>query len=280
MSEPLPLSVWPVGQEQSRSQRKGRFVPESMAHPGKMLPAIARYAVETYTKPGDLVVDPMCGIGTTLVEAVHLGRDAFGVEYEQRWAGLANANVDLAKSQGATGRATAVCGDGGQVVSLARDAGVGQAALVITSPPYGPSLHGKVATLTTGVQKSESVYSSDKSNLGYASTDDLLQSFRDILRGCATLLKPGGVVVITTRPWRRKGYLIDLPGHVGRLAARAGLEPFERNVALLCAVRDSELVSRASFFQLDGVRKARLQGTPLAVISHEDVIVMRKARVA
>jgi DNA modification methylase len=29
-----------------------------------------------------VVLDPMCGIGTTLVEAVHLGRHAIGVEYE------------------------------------------------------------------------------------------------------------------------------------------------------------------------------------------------------
>ena len=51
-----------------------------------MLPAIAATAITRYTEPGDLVADPMCGIGTTLVEAIHLGRDAIGVEYEPRWA--------------------------------------------------------------------------------------------------------------------------------------------------------------------------------------------------
>lgn len=45
-----------------------------------MLPALARRAIETYSDPGDLVVDPMCGIGTTLVEAADLGRRAAGVE--------------------------------------------------------------------------------------------------------------------------------------------------------------------------------------------------------
>ena len=47
-----------------------------------MLPAIAATAITRYTEPGDLVADPMCGIGTTLVEAIHLGRDAIGIEYE------------------------------------------------------------------------------------------------------------------------------------------------------------------------------------------------------
>src|SRR5205823_7851201 len=86
VADRIPLSVWPAAQRTSRAQRAGRYLPESMAHPGKMLPAIARRAIETYTDPGDLVLDPMCGIGTTLVEAVHLGRDAIGVEYEGRWA--------------------------------------------------------------------------------------------------------------------------------------------------------------------------------------------------
>jgi modification methylase len=57
-----------------------------MAHPGKMLPAIAATAITRNTTPGDLVADPMCGIGTTLVEAVYLGRDGLGVEFEERWA--------------------------------------------------------------------------------------------------------------------------------------------------------------------------------------------------
>ena len=78
-----------------------------------MLPAIARYAMEPYTNAGDVVVHAICGIGTTLAEAVHLGRDALSVEYGSRWAELATANVKLAPSPAATGvgmqnRATAV----------------------------------------------------------------------------------------------------------------------------------------------------------------------------
>jgi DNA modification methylase len=76
-----------------------------------MLPAIARHAIIAYTRPGELVLDPMCGIGTSLVEAAHLGRDATGVEIEQRWCELAQANIGLATAQGATGRANVLCGD-------------------------------------------------------------------------------------------------------------------------------------------------------------------------
>ena len=138
-SPDLRLSVWPTAQRDARTQRRGRYLPESTAHPAKMLPAIAATAISRYTEPGDLVADPMCGIGTTLVEAVHLGRDGLGIEYEDRWAGVAAANVAHARRQGATGTAEVIRGDARQLPALLPPGTAGRAALVVTSPPYGPS---------------------------------------------------------------------------------------------------------------------------------------------
>jgi hypothetical protein len=72
--------------------------------------------------------------------------------------------------------------------------------------------------------------------------------------------------------------LVDLPAAVTAVAERAGLAPFERNVALLAGLRDDRLVPRTSFFQLTQVRKARERGVPLRVIAHEDVLVFRGVR--
>src|SRR5436189_3276669 len=89
-----PGTVWATAQHTPARQRHGRYVPESMAHPAKMLPSVAAHAIATYTQPGELVLDPMCGIGTTLVEALHQDRRAIGVEYETRWAEIARTNID------------------------------------------------------------------------------------------------------------------------------------------------------------------------------------------
>lgn len=47
---------------------------------GKFIPQIAGQAIELLTEPDDLVVDPYCGSGTTLVEAAARGRRALGVD--------------------------------------------------------------------------------------------------------------------------------------------------------------------------------------------------------
>src|ERR1700726_3944395 len=93
----LRLSVWPTAQRDARAQRRGRYLPESPRPPAKTLPALPAPPISRYPEPGDLVADPMCGIGTTLVEAVHLGRDGLGVEFEDRWAKVAAANIAHAR---------------------------------------------------------------------------------------------------------------------------------------------------------------------------------------
>ena len=142
MSPARPLSVWATAQQDARTQRRGRYLPAATAHPAKMLPAIAATAITRYTQPGDLVADPMCGIGTTLVEAIHLGRDAIGVEYEPRWAHIAAANITHARRHGATGEAEVTRGDARQLPALLPAGTAGRVALVVTSPPYGRSVHG------------------------------------------------------------------------------------------------------------------------------------------
>jgi hypothetical protein len=114
----LPLAVWPCAQTTSQYQRQGRYLAESARHPGKMIPELARRAILGYSDPGDLVVDPMCGAGTTLVEAIHLERHALGVELEARWAALAVANIALACDQGASGNAGVIEGDARELPHL------------------------------------------------------------------------------------------------------------------------------------------------------------------
>ena len=294
-------SVWISGQQDAKTQRAGRYVPASVAHPAKMLPAIAAHAIHHYTRPGDIVLDPMCGIGTTLVEAVRSGRHAIGTEYEPRWTSIARANLTLAHHAGAAGIGRVVCADARDLpkvahpaladlrsdVTVAHPSATGEptrtpawdrpVSLVLTSPPYGSHTHGQVTAPGPGhsVGKSDFRYSPTRrgsGNLAHADFDDLLAGFTAILAGAITLLRPGGHVVLTTRPYRRGGELIDLPSAIIAAAQDAGLTFIDRNPALMAGLRQDQLIPRASFFQLLAARKARGAGIPQQVTVHEDVL--------
>src|ERR1035438_60590 len=55
-------------------QRAGRYLPACSQHPAKMFPELARRIVPEYSTPGQVVLDPLAGIGTTLVEAALVDR--------------------------------------------------------------------------------------------------------------------------------------------------------------------------------------------------------------
>jgi modification methylase len=99
------------------------------------------------------------------------------------------------------------------------------------------------------VEKYDNRYSDDPANLACHGLGDLLAGFTRILAGCTALLRPGGTVVVTARPWRQRGELVDLPGAV--------------------------LIPRPSVFQLDNIRNARARGEPWHLIVHEDVLIFR-----
>lgn len=271
-------SVLATGQRPSRLQRQGRYTPASMRHPGKMLPAIAATVIEAFTRPGDLVVDPMCGIGTTLVEAIHRGRDAAGVEYEPDFVHLTLGNLQHAHAQGATGTPQLVCGDARNIATLYRDLH-GRAALVLTSPPYGSHTHGHIRSGRDNgggkIDKRHHRYSTDRGNLAHQPLPGLLDAFGHILAGSALLLRPGGVIAVTVRPIRARGELIDLPGQVIDTARHHGLVLTGRHVALLAGLRDGGLVNRASFFQMLETRRARERGIPACATVHEDLLLLR-----
>ena len=52
-------------------------------YPARFSPSFVHAAIEAFTEPGDLVLDPHVGGGTTLVEAIAAGRHAIGVDISE-----------------------------------------------------------------------------------------------------------------------------------------------------------------------------------------------------
>jgi modification methylase len=281
-SEPVPLAVWSCAQTSAQYQRTGRYLPASSRHPGKMLPELARRLIGEYCPPDGLVADPMCGIGTTLVEAAALGRRAVGVELDARWVDLARANLTHALPPEQFALAEVRHGDARRLPDLLADIS-GRVDLVVTSPPY---LCDAGVIDKPGWRAGHPLcprdtlnYSRDPANLGHARGQTWRSGIAEVLAGCARLLRPGGLLVMVTKNTRRQGRLNDLAATTVRLAEQAGLGYLQHLIALHAAVRDGGLVARPSFWQLTQTRRARIRGEPVHLVVHEDVLVFAKTAI-
>src|SRR5574341_437969 len=63
--------------------------PTEGSHPTPKPPALMRWFLNLHSQPGDMVLDPFAGAGTTLVEAKRMGRRAIGGEIDERWCEMA-----------------------------------------------------------------------------------------------------------------------------------------------------------------------------------------------
>jgi DNA modification methylase len=275
----VPLAVWPCAQATAQRQRAGVYLPECREHPGKMLPDLARRIVRAYSRPGDVVVDPMCGTGTTLVEAARLGRRAIGVDLEERWVDLAARNLDRILDTTTRPNATVRIGDARRLPDLLPDV-AGRVDLIATSPPYmcDAGVIDKPAWIAGARMCDHSTlnYSGDAANLGHARGDEYRAAMAAVYSGCHAVLRPGGLLVTVTKNMRRHGRLVDLAAITRRLASDVGFGYLQHVVALHAGIRDSQLVGRPSFWQLSQVRRARAAGHPIHLVAHEDALVFHK----
>ncbi len=64
-----------------------------LLHPATFPDRLASDLIECFSKPGDLVLDPMCGSGTTCIMAAKAGRDFLGIEINPEYHGLAQRRL-------------------------------------------------------------------------------------------------------------------------------------------------------------------------------------------
>ncbi len=78
--EPLPEELGDVSTTVWSFPQRGSWATHRGDYRGNWAPQIPRALILKYTKPGDVVLDPMAGSGTTCIEAVLLGRNCIAVD--------------------------------------------------------------------------------------------------------------------------------------------------------------------------------------------------------
>ena len=80
--------IWRYGVGFNLMGRRGECQEDIHRHPAVFPYPLAADHIATWTAPGDLVVDPMCGSGTTLRAAADLGRRVVGIEANAEYCGI------------------------------------------------------------------------------------------------------------------------------------------------------------------------------------------------
>ena len=72
---------------------------ESRQHATQKPTKIIKWLLEQYTQPGDLILDPFMGSGTTGVACVQTGRNFIGIEIDPRYFAIAEKRIKEAQMQ-------------------------------------------------------------------------------------------------------------------------------------------------------------------------------------
>lgn len=68
-------------------------------HEAKFPEELANRVIKLYSDPGDIILDPFMGSGTTAIAARKLGRQFIGIEKEAKYVALANKNLENVQVQ-------------------------------------------------------------------------------------------------------------------------------------------------------------------------------------
>ena len=195
---------WPMPRlGTSKLRDESIYTRTSIAHPAKMSPLWAQRMIQEYSKPGDTILDPMAGVGTTGVEASRLGRNAVLVDVEPKWVGQMKANVRRLRQSGLMrGSVRVLRGD-------ARSLDLNQKVdAVMFSPPYLLSEGGPLSSLKTFYRhpdewKLYDPYTRDRKsdqNIGLSKKEDQYEDLMTSVFGrCQALLKPQGYMVVNMK---------------------------------------------------------------------------------
>src|SRR5512135_3366802 len=95
-----------------------------LRHPAKFPETLAMEFICFFTKPGQVVFDPMAGTGSTLVAALRSGRPSYGIELSPTYAEIARTIImDEKQKLGSSAESLScelVTGDAAQMVEITK----------------------------------------------------------------------------------------------------------------------------------------------------------------
>lgn len=182
---------------------RGSWATHKPAYRGNWAPQIPRNLILKYTKENDIILDPMVGAGTTLIEAKLLNRNAIGIDINPQAIKLTKEALKFEVENKA--KQECYVGDAKKLEKITSDS----IDLVITHPPY-----------LNIIKYSEYPIPGDLSNIG--SLSKFLVEFKPAVNEFYRVLKPDHYCAILIGDTRRHRHYVPLAFNVINLFLKNG----------------------------------------------------------
>ena len=191
-----------------------RDIRDKSIHPAVFPISLPAKCIQLFTHKGELVLDPFVGIGTTLIAAQDLGRNAVGFDLKKEYVDFVKKRLEQ-KRLGDT-KQIAICDDAINIPKYLKNETI---SLCITSPPYAnmltrPRLNKSIRADLRNNKHFMKIqqYSDDPRDLGNMEHEKYTKELTQIYKGILPLMRPKAHCIVNVNDlwWENKRY----PTHI------------------------------------------------------------------
>jgi DNA modification methylase len=203
-----------------------RDIRDKDIHPAVFPIGLPKKCIELFTHEGELVLDPFAGIGTTLIAAKDLKRNAVGFDLNEKYVEFADRRLAEQFQISDGTKQIEICDDAINIPKYLEEETV---SLCVTSPPYANMLnHERLNKSIRGDlrknkhYKKVQQYSNNPRDLGTMNVEKYVKELAKIFKVIRPILKPKAHCVININDlWQNNrrypihAYIIEAMENVG-----------------------------------------------------------------
>ena len=225
----VAIQQFPITEDEIKEfYYEGRDIRDKDVHPAVFPIALPAHFIKTLTHKGELVLDPFAGIGTTLLAAQDLGRNAVGFDLKEEYIEISRKRLGQKRIMDDGTKQIVIQDDAHNIPEYLEENTV---SLCITSPPYANMLaHKRLNKSMRGNLRKNNhylkvqQYSNDPADLGTMNHEEYSKALEEIYSGILPLMKKRAHCIINVNDvWENNK---RIPTHIYVLEAlqKAGFE--------------------------------------------------------